>query len=278
MKGSKAIFYTICRYIPDILRGESINVGIVTHMPEVKKVSFHKTKNLSRVRNFDDEIGLDVLKALLESVNYQFNTKYLLENEKNLENEDLLKQETSYFINQIQFGDIQVLKSENVSEDIEDLKDMYLYYDKKKSDRIDPQRVRTLASKIVKQSEWRKNVDRNPRKTNTFDQEMFDLSIDMNGNTTYVKAITFDYKDKNKFYNEVKGLLYDLDYFLNNEETNIKVVINNTNLEEEYEKLAYNLLKDKVDIYTLEEFDNYLRSLSPFNYKQLELFDNKASS
>ncbi|MDY0394918.1 DUF3037 domain-containing protein [Virgibacillus halophilus] len=90
----KPIYFAVCSYIPDILRGESINVGILVHVPDNKFVQFYKTKNLSRIRSFDDEVELDVLKALLESIAYQFNNNRASELE-GIDNQGFLKKRIS---------------------------------------------------------------------------------------------------------------------------------------------------------------------------------------
>lgn len=269
----KPIYFSVCRYIPDILRGESINVGIVVHIPEHRFIKFYKTKNLSRVRSFDDEVEMEVIKALLESLEYQFNYNRASEL-KGLNRDDFLKNELVYFINQVQFSEIRVLNSDiNLfEENIKDLIDMYLYYDKKKSERIDRNRVRSLASKIVSQSYLKNSIDRNPKLKNNFNQQAFDFSLDFGNQKEYIRAISFDYKNTNKFFNEIKSFLYDVSYFKNNLDVNIKVVINNTDKSEMYEQVAYDTLKNEVDIFTLEEFDKFVRG---DNYKdeQLNFFD-----
>lgn len=273
---NKTIYFSVCRYIPDILRGESINIGIVVHIPESGLLSFRKTRNFSRIRSFDDEIELDMIKAVLESLEYQFNTNRSSEIPL-IDSEDFLKQELQYFVNQIQFSEIRVLISEDnkFEEDINDLTDMYLYYDKKKSERIDRNRVRSLASKMVTQSNLKNYINRKPEIKNMFKQDTFDFSIDMNDNKTYIKALTFDYKNSNKFFNEIKSFLYDVNYFQHTHNVKVKVVINNTNRDEQYEQIAYDILKKEVDVLTLEEFDKFVRETSSLDEGQLSLFQNQ---
>ncbi|MFD2210255.1 DUF3037 domain-containing protein [Virgibacillus halophilus] len=270
----KPIYFAVCSYIPDILRGESINVGILVHVPDNKFVQFYKTKNLSRIRSFDDEVELDVLKALLESIAYQFNNNRASELE-GIDNQGFLKKELVYFINQIQFSEVRALNSDNSSlqSHINDLIDMYLYYDKKKSERISPDRVRSLASKMVRSSYLKNKINRHPDIKNNFNQSPIDFTIEINGNKILFKAISFDYKAKNKFYNEIKSLLYDLSYIKKQTNNEIKVIINNTNRDKDYEKLAYNLLRKEVDVFTLEEFDKFIFNSSMDQNQQLELFN-----
>lgn len=272
----KPIFFSVCRYIPDILRGESINVGIVVHVPEDKWAKFYATKNISRIRSFDDEVETNVLRAILNSLSYQFDTDRTPDL-AGINDKKFLEKELVYYINQIQFSEIRVLNSNehNLTKDIDDLIDMYLYYDKKSSDRIDSNRVRSLASKIVSQSYLKNYIDRNPEVKNRLNQCPFDFSINISGETSLFKALSFDYKRHNTFYNEVKSLMFDLNYFKKEKQfKNIKVIINNTEVKEEHERLAYNLISEVADVYTLEQFDKYIHTEEQKNERQLSFFSH----
>ncbi|MCY8654267.1 DUF3037 domain-containing protein [Bacillus spizizenii] len=269
---TSVIHYAICRYIPDILRGEAINVGILTHVPSKGYCKFNKIKNLSRVKSFDDEVDIDVIKALLESIQYQFNTEPDNFQLPGIKEDTFLEAELKYYVNQIQFSEVRSLNStpSSIKEDIEDLTDMYLYYDKKKSERITADKVKRLTSKMFKQNTIK--VKRNPSAKNQFKQQPFDFSVKLNNKDTYIKALSFDYKNHNKFYNEIKALLTDINYFKKLNIGEIKIVINNTTLEEEYEKIAYTVLKEHVEVLTLEKLDDFLNK-SNNNLKQLSLFN-----
>lgn len=267
---SRAIFYSICRYVPDIIRGEYINIGIVTYIPQLGTSKFYSTKNLSRVTNFDDELEKDILKALLESLELQFNNTSLPIEQKD-PSPDYLQAQLVYYVNQIQFGEIKVLNSTNIEDDIKDLFDMYLYYDQKKSTRISAERVKRLVSKLFVVNEY-KNVNRHPDEQNEFRQKPFDFSVQLKGNTALIKALTFDYTNYNRLYNEIKSFLFDLEYFKKMGIDNIKVVINNTTLDNDFEKLAYSLLRERVEVLTVQEFDDYLNSAEISESKQLSLF------
>lgn len=256
---AKIIHYSVCRYVPDILRDEFINVGVLVHIPDEKSCHFYKTKNLARIRNFDDEVELDVISALLESLEYQFNTSTIhVPDLYGIEEHDFLKKETSYFVNQLQFSDIRTLTSENPHEDVKDLCDMYLYYDKKKSERITKERVRRLVSKMFMNSMLKSRVERNPSPMNNFQQKPFDFVIKLNDRETLIKTLSFDYKQSNKLFNEIKSFLYDIQYFKDHDITDIKVVINNTQFDREFEQLAIEQLKKYIDVYTIEEFSLYI--------------------
>lgn len=251
-----------------------MNVGILTHIPENSRINFYKTKNIARIRNFDDEVETDILKALLESISYQFNMNRSKEL-KGLNKNNFLKNELVFFINQIQFSEIRVLKSssQELEGDILDLKDMYLYYDKKKSQRINANRVKSLASKMVYQSSFKNSLNRHPAYINDFNQQPIDFSLKMGKKTELYKTISFEYKNTNRFFNEIKNITYDLNYFLKNESKKINIIINNTDINKDYEKIAYNHLSKITNVYTLEEFDRHIVNAEKDYGNQLSLFN-----
>jgi hypothetical protein len=269
---SKVIYYSVCRYVPDILRDEFINVGVLTYVPALGERKFHRSRNLSRVTNFDDELEMDVLKALLESLEFQFNA-HASPNHDEVPSPDFLKNELVYFVNQIQFSEIRTLNSTDLQQDIRDLYDMYLYYDQKKSQRINAERVRRLVSKLITQNEL-KDFIRHPNEQNLFKQHTFDFSVNINGCQTLIKTLSFDYSNQNRFYTEIKSFLYDLNHFKEMNYDNIKVIINNTDIEKEYEKIAFRFLSEKTDVLTVQQFAELLNGSVTNNneIEQLSLF------
>lgn len=258
---AKTIYYTVCRYVPDILRDEFINVGVLTHIPEDEWCHFHKTKNLTRIKNFDDEIDNDVISVLLESLEYQFNTNHFdFQGSEYIGQRHFLEEEISYFVNQMQFSEIRTLISNDVESDITDLCDMYLYYDNKKSERISRDRVKRLVSKMFTNSSLNSRVERQPQYKNSLDQQAFDFSVNLNDNQMFVKALSFDYKQQNKLFTEIKSFIYDINDFESNEmnKKDIKVVINNTQFDQEFELRAIQELRNYIDVFTLEEFAFYI--------------------
>jgi hypothetical protein len=255
----KVIYYTVCRYVPDILRDEFINVGVLAHIPEERWCEFYKTKNLKRIRNFDDEVELDVISVLLESLEYQFNTNSISDADLvDIDKDYFLQNEIKYYVNQIQFSEIRSLASYNVEDDLKDLYDMYLYYDKQKSDRINTDRVRRLVSKMFTNSAFKSEVNRKPSAQNLFRQHPFDFSVKLKGEETFIKVFSFDYKKYNHLFNEVKSFLYDVNHFKQMNINNIKVVVNNTEFDKEFEQIALSRLKEEIEVYTLQEFADYI--------------------
>ncbi len=275
---SNTLFYSVCRYVPNFLRNESVIVGIVIHIPDQSRSIFKKTRNLSRIKAFDDEVELDIVKAVLNNMEIQ-----LSYTSKNVDREPLLsvrkdsflKDHLVFYVNQFQFDDIKVLNSSDVSLDIQDLCDMYLYYDKKKSERMSPSRVKSLSAKIFKQYDIKNILEKNPEYQNNFHQKPFDFKLNRsNKDPIYFKAFTFDYKKSTNLINEVKSVLYDINKAKQLGLEQITIVINNTDLDNNIEKQIYDeLMKENVKVLTLAELNDFINSEINHGYEQLSLLN-----
>lgn len=103
----------------------------------------------------------------------------------------VLNSKINHYVNQIQFSDIRILETEDLENDLNDLYDTYLYYDKKKPNRINHNRVRALASKIVASSVFKNSVKKCQNKS-TFYDSAYDFSIELGREESYVKAFSLD--------------------------------------------------------------------------------------
>lgn len=65
---SKTLLYSILKYSPSIVAGESINLGVLFCDQEENIREFRSTKRISRVQEFDDELDIESLKILLDSI------------------------------------------------------------------------------------------------------------------------------------------------------------------------------------------------------------------
>lgn len=261
------IYFSVCRYVPSILRGEYVNIGLAYHIPSEKRLNFIASKNIRRIKSFDDEIEVDVINAIFESLKYEFGSitleKYDEYEDIDLSNPNLLTEKTSGYVNQIQFSEVKVYESQDDTEKaIKDLTDMFLYYDKKKSERINQDRVRALAVKIINSSSYKSSLERVERKEGFFEHP-YDIKFNINGHEKYIKAFSFDYKHPRLIFKEIKAYLYELEHALNNgliRLSDIKIVINNTDLESNYEKEITKNLPEELEVLTLEQFNTILNN------------------
>jgi hypothetical protein len=259
------INFAICRYVPSILRGEQINIGLVYHSPSLKLMDFISSKNTKRIKSFDDEIESDVINAIFESLNYEFCSGKLegslMDNNIDLTQKNLLADLTKGYVNQIQFEHVRTFElKNNLKKEIEDLTDMYLYYDKMKNERMNQDRVRALTARIINSSSYKDSFSK-VKKNKEFFEIPYDFKIQIQGANKYIKAFSFDYKNSSKFYKEMKSYLFDLSHAKEHfgiDVSDVKIVINNTNLEAEHEKEITNHLPNELELFTLEKFSSFI--------------------
>lgn len=208
------LFYSVCQYIPSLIRQESINFGIVIHCPESEYSEFFRTKNFNRIKHFDDEFDIEYLNMMAESLDYTFSIDRL--HEGNFQDTSLftdigesyfIDERTKFYANEFKFLPTQHLLTTQaeLSQDIEELKQTFLYYDQPKGERISTQEVRKLLSKQYKIVKLNKYVNKTTFKDYA-DEPVFDFCY----NDTVVKALSFDYVRDSDLIKQTKILSQDI--------------------------------------------------------------------
>lgn len=227
------LFYSVCQYIPDEIRAEKINVGIVVHCPtkDYEYSEFIHIKNKKRLYYFDDDLDNDYINLMFEHLKYQFNYSHLKEDNgvdefENINSEFFLEQKIKYYVNEFSFLPIQkiTIKTSEMMNAIEDLTRTYLYYDVPKEKRITRPEVKKLLSKEICNLNLRKFI-KNENMIYDFQNEpIFDFQYD----NTFVRTFSFDYANKSSLTKEIKIFLYDLMNSKDNlSKKNIVIVLNN---------------------------------------------------
>ncbi|MCS1382765.1 DUF3037 domain-containing protein [Lysinibacillus sphaericus] len=272
------IFFSVAKYVPDLLRDEQINFGFAYFYPEEQEIGFISSKNTNRILAFDDELDLDTLNLLRSSLEYDFSMdsfefdddedtlKYLISQK----NATILDQKTKNYINQVQFSpSLSIVVEVNLEQAIKDLSDIYLYYDRQKKERkMDKDRIRNLSKKII-QSNLSKDLYFECKKDKlSFFNKPYDFRVLIGSEYKYIKALTFDYKKHYRLYEELKIFMYDLEQSLNIDpdlnSNDFIVVINKTDFSTEMEKTAKDVLEEKVKLITIDKLVEDLNSHSIF--------------
>ncbi|MFK4567015.1 DUF3037 domain-containing protein [Enterococcus sp. UD-01] len=208
------LFYSVCQYIPSLIRQESINFGIVVHCPESEYSEFYRTKNFNRIKHFDDEFDIDYLNMMAESLDYTFSIDRLHEDEfqdaslfNDIRDSSFIDERTKFYANEFRFLPTQHLSTtqEELCQDIEELKQTFLYYDQPKGERISTQEVRKLLSKQYKIVKLNKYISKTTFK-DFADEPVFDFCY----NDTVIKALSFDYVRGRDLIKQTKILSQDI--------------------------------------------------------------------
>lgn len=214
----KKLFYSVLRYVPDLIRAENMIVGLVIHVPNDQYSHFFGLKNISRLRSFDDEYDSAYLKIVMESLLYEFSYGtgiseefFGVNDEQNsnletiIDKEDFLKIKTASYSNEFIFDSVNSLSYED--EDLEqtkkDLYKTFLYYDSPKNDRITKQKATALLNRQVKTS--------GIQKTKADEVGAFkDVAFDLKANDIPIKVISFDYTKEKSLTGILKETMFDI--------------------------------------------------------------------
>ncbi|USS84967.1 DUF3037 domain-containing protein [Fructilactobacillus myrtifloralis] len=263
------LYYSILKYTPDIIRDESLNVGIVFHCPDIPISKFKKTNNKQRIYYFDDEYDPDYIDIVFKSLSYEFDSDNLnLDNDDRFEfikNDNYLEEKTKPYVNEFWFSKVfQIEISEPLKEEINDLTKTYLYYDSPKNQRITVDKVNALLKKQIKNTDahltnvYCKIFSKNNKKP------VFTIET----KNSVVAPFTFDYKKDSSLDNALEKLSFQVTHVKNKlKNKNIQIVINNIDLDDSKYKEKMNLLKDvlsedtgmEVKIDTLADFSEKIK-------------------
>lgn len=266
MNNAIKINYSICNYIPSIIRQESVIFGIVIHCPSEEHSRFHRTKNINRLKSFDDEFDKDYMELMSETFSYYFDypsldlEDYDEERFDNIHSDNFISEITKYYVNEFKFSEVRELVSsqETLLEDINDLIRTYLYYDRPKSERITTPEVKRLLSKELRHLNLKEYV-KVPEIQDLAEREVADFEY----NNTLVKVLSFDYKRKTDIVDQINKFQIDMldhkDYFYSKK---IKIVMGNSEfcdrefMDSVLKKLSQ--LHSKIEIVSIGEYTNNL--------------------
>ncbi|EOH80763.1 DUF3037 domain-containing protein [Enterococcus malodoratus] len=211
IKKKISLYYAVLQYMPDPIRRESINVGIVFHVPELNWSKFESIKNRQRIKSFDDEYDPDYISLMFESFGFEFNSDQLDsygERFSNINSPTFLEENIRFYVNEFRFLPVEMIEStfQSYLKDIENLRNTFLYYDKPKGERITTSEVKSLMKRQLKFYNF--NFKQNKREF--YDDFIEDNIFDLANENFAIKALSFDKSRNKNLANELKILMYDL--------------------------------------------------------------------
>ncbi|EGO7801133.1 DUF3037 domain-containing protein [Enterococcus faecalis] len=270
------LYYAVCQYIPDEIRSECMNIGIVVHIPDkgYEYSEFIPIKNRRRLQAFDDEYNEEFINLMFDHMKYQFNYGNSLDYEDygvdefgEINSDTFLDQKIKYYVNEFRFLPVQKLETDTneLKSTIKDLFRTYLYYDIPKNNRITRSEVKKLLNKQISSLRLNKFVTKGDsiNMIKDFDDHpIFDVAY----KNTYVRTFSFDYANKVQISKELKILLYDIEAYASKlEGKNVVLVMNDFDKDEHYYKKYLSLIEDvknrtgiNIVINTLPEYATFL--------------------
>lgn len=245
--------YAILKYVPNIERNERINIAIVLHYPTKRLIEMNIINNWSRVKNFDDEADIIFLKSYVNDLKEQFSDNLFNEfNGMSLDNYLLLDEMTRYFVNKFVFEIHEIDTDDDFKTLLENLKNIYLYYDVDKNKRVSEQETMAFIEKHLLENNisYEKHGSKNAIKEEYGNNVNFDYKIGdkyykiifltEDNYSGYVSMLKMWITNAILLKKKNKELIFVVDDMINNEKTN------------SYKKM----LNDYSKVITIQDFIN----------------------
>lgn len=228
--------FAVLRYVPDEIRKEFINIGLVFHCPERNFLDLKLTTNFSRVTAFDDEVDINFLKLVLDGIKTDFALTSTVDGPSLQEIGDwnLLEQATAIYVNQLQFSSVQIIRSNNIEEDFKNLFRTHVYFDTHKSKRITEREVKGIMNRVLKEKDVFIKLNRNKAIDIGPETIELDYAYSVSDKTKIIKTFSFDYTPKGSSqapliakewaWNFSKLKKVNIEHYLDTDNTDIEIV------------------------------------------------------
>lgn len=189
---SKLLKYSVLRYSPSVLSGESINLGILFSEENAGYYSFRFTRNLARIKNFDDELNREALFDLLTGIKEEVD---LESSQKSFKIDRFIR----FYINNYKFESPHTIVYDDLDGIVEDLYKSYFRFDLPKDKRPDKKADQRIISQLI-QSTGQKTFH-NKKVAGAFEESViYDIVTDY----CYIKLFDFDGKDLKRCISSAK--------------------------------------------------------------------------
>lgn len=189
---SKLLKYSVLRYFPSIVAGESINLGILYSEEKTGYCSFRFTQNISRIKSFDDELDRDALLDLLKGIEEDVKS----DSGKGKFNIDRF---IKFYINNFRFDQPQTIVYEKLDTIVERLYKSYFRFDLPKDKRPSKKEDQRIIAQLIASAG--KRTYRNKRVAGSFKENIL---YDIVSEACYIKIFDFDGKNLKHCINSAK--------------------------------------------------------------------------
>lgn len=251
--------FSVLSYSPSYIANEKINVGILFHELEKNIVHFELTTNWTRIKNFDDEIDIEIFKLLLEGMK-----KHAERNVKKISLSNYIKR----YNNELKFGEVFYKNIESIDSFILETKQMFMPYDFEKSKRPTELKQLNYIKGLLKDSDIKYNTK--TIKGNYDENIKYDYMVNDYG----FKLFEFENIKNNKIISTAKHWAYTANELKNNYKT---IFIYDIDRNDEMFKSTINILKSSgAEVMKKDEALSFILKRTGKTYKTSQLeFDGK---
>lgn len=203
-------FYSIVRYVPDVIRGESVNIGVVVEAKDKgnKIKEFKFTERFNRAAKIDPHLNVSALEQVAQHALEQIRVEA-----QGMELNDLV---ANYSGGKIQLTQPRLTIVDDLEREVNELYDQFIVDEKEGrrhgvTDPILKKEVKEILAKHgFKSDKLRFHSSKDPvavngkRATHTFD-----ISVQVNSHYDFIRCISFDVEDYLTKISATKVLAYD---------------------------------------------------------------------
>lgn len=248
----KILKYSVLRYSPSTVAGEKINLGIIFCDEERNYREFRYSKKFSRLANFDDEINIQLVKKLLQTIKDDVEGKLFTYEEFDVE------EYTKYYVNDFCFDKPKMIKYDDWDEMVERLNKTYFRFDYEKAERPSKADDKHLIEQLIctkgkqfKKDQYVYGVCK--------DRIKFDIVMD----DCNIKIFDFDDKKLNLLINNAKTWAWNI-MFGDDKKTIIIYRYNDSasKYKEEFSIIMDIFKKANANVYDIEEGMQLLQNMN----------------
>lgn len=233
--------YSVLRYSPSRVSGEKINLGILFSDENRGLHQFKYSKNFKRLKNFDDEVSIELVKKTLDGISLDVNNSLFKDDSFSIYNY------IKFYINSFSFDEPKAIYYEDWDTIIEEINKSYFRFDYEKSKRPSKQDDLNLLGRIIFSSE--NNVKKNVRCLGEFSEN---LTYDYYCDSYKVKFFDFDERQLSRLVNTAKTWAFNS---LADKEKNLIIIYRYSN-EKEKDGEAFDTIK-KIFAFSNTTFLNF---------------------
>ena len=248
----KVLKYSVLRYSPSSVSGEKINLGIIFYEEKEQYREFRYSKKFARLSSFDDEININLVKNLLQSIKDEVEGNIFTYSDFDID------EYTKYYVNDFCFEKPKSIKYNVLEEIIERLHKTYFRFDYEKAERPSKSDDKKLIEQLIytQGKEYKKDYYVYGRFN---DKIKYDI-VTENYN---IKIFDFDDKQLNLLVNNAKTWAWNT-MFGDNKKTIIIYRYNDINSKYSSEfKIIMDIFKNaQAQVYDIEQGMHFLQNIS----------------
>jgi hypothetical protein len=205
-------YYSVVRYVPDIIRDEGVNIGVVLQVgvEGESNVVYHFTENFQRAAKIDPDLTTNILER-----NVRHALDQIIEESESLELDQII---TNHSGGKIQFTQprLTLVEESNIKQEIRELYEQFVW------EEIEARKIGVTETKLrqkVVAALRREGINGERVKVNRPSDPVrikgrrfnhtFDMSIQLNGHPDFIRCLSFDVEHHESKLESAKALIFD---------------------------------------------------------------------